>query len=227
MQSEIAAYLAKNPEPQSIDVLIADANGILRGKQFPGSGLEKLFKKGANFPLSLLFCDARGATAPGLLQPPLMGDPDVTYMPVPGTLRPVPWATVPTVQIMLRALDDQGAPHPLDPLSVLQTSIDAFKSAGLRPVAALEGEFYLLDPTKTPPEPLKSSNGWPDFEGPQVYALEPLRDVQGFVDQIKDVAAQQSLPLTSIVCEYGASQFEMNLDHSDDLGDPLLRLSDA
>ena len=217
MHPEIEAYLSQNPQPQSVDVLIADANGILRGKQFPGDGLEKLFKKGANFPLSLLFCDVRGATAAGLLQPPLMGDPDVAYMPVPGTLRPVPWANVPTAQVMLRAVDETGNPHPYDPLTVLQNRIDEFSRSGWKPVAALEGEFYLLDPSENPPVPLNPSNGWPDFEGPQVYALEPLRDVQGFIDQIKQVAAVQSIPLTSIVCEYGASQFEMNLDHSDDL----------
>ena len=32
MHPDIEAYLANNPVPQSIDVLIADSNGILRGK---------------------------------------------------------------------------------------------------------------------------------------------------------------------------------------------------
>ncbi len=35
MHPEVKNYLDNNPEPQSIDVLIADANGILRGKKIP------------------------------------------------------------------------------------------------------------------------------------------------------------------------------------------------
>lgn len=217
MHPDIEAYLKDNPTPQSIDVLIADSNGILRGKQFPGDGLEKLYSKGANLPFSLLFCDVRGETSAELLAPPLTGDPDITYSAIEGSLKPVPWAPVPTAQIMLRAQNAEGSHHRSDPVTVLENVLQRFVDDGLTPVIALEGEFYLLDPSKNPPEPLKPQNGWPAFEGPQVYALEPLRDVQGFVDQVKQVAGAQSIPLTSVLCEYGESQFEMNLDHASDI----------
>ncbi|MEM9331308.1 MAG: glutamine synthetase family protein [Pseudomonadota bacterium] len=217
MHPDIEAYLKDHPSPHSIDVLIADSNGILRGKQFPGEGLEKLYAKGANLPVSLLFCDIRGETSTELLQPPLMGDPDITYEVIEGSLRPVPWAKVPTAQVFLRATDSRGEKSPLDPVTVLERVIARFNADGMFPVVALEGEFYLLDPTKNPPEPLKPENGWPEFEGPQVYALEPLRDVQGFLDQVKEVTTAQAIPMTSVLCEYGQSQFEMNLDHSSDL----------
>ncbi len=219
MNSEIKSYLENNPEPQSIDVLIVDSNGILRGKQFPGDGLEKLFEKGANLPLSLMFADVRGATPDALLQPPLVGDPDITYRVIEGSLRPVPWATVPTAQVFLRAYDKNNQVLPTDPLSVLERVLDRFNEDGMKPVIALEGEFYLLDATQKPPTPISPANGWPQFEGPQVYALEPLRDVQGFLNQVKDVSSAQSIPLTSILCEYGDSQFEMNLDHSGNITD--------
>ncbi|MEM7288898.1 MAG: glutamine synthetase family protein [Pseudomonadota bacterium] len=217
MHPDIKPYLANNPEPQSVEVLIADSNGILRGKQFPGDGLEKLYEKGVNLPVSLLFCDVRGETSQALLQPPLMGDPDITYKAIEGSLRPVPWAATPTAQLMMRAVDAKGNNNPLDPVTVLERVVARLNADGLFPVIALEGEFYLLDPSKTPPRPLKPENGWPAFEGPQVYALEPLRDVQGFLDQVKQVASAQQIPLTSVLCEYGESQFEMNLDHSGDV----------
>ncbi|MEM7216236.1 MAG: glutamine synthetase family protein [Pseudomonadota bacterium] len=217
MHSDIKAYLADNPAPQSIDVLIADSNGILRGKQFPGDGLEKLYENGVNLPVSLLFCDVRGETSAELLQPPLMGDPDITYRAIEGSLRSVPWAKVPTAQIMFRAVDSQGNNNQLDPVTVLENVIARLNADGMFPVTALEGEFYLLDPSKNPPEPLKPANGWPAFEGPQVYALEPLKDVQGFLDQVKQVTHAQSIPMTSVLCEYGDSQFETNLDHSSDI----------
>ena len=214
MNSEIESYLGCNPAPESIDVLIADANGILRGKQFPGDQLEKLFEKGANLPISLMFGDVRGATPDALLVPPLVGDPDITYRVVEGSLRPVPWAKMPTAQLFLRATDSEGNFLASDPLTVLENVVSRLNKDGMFPVTALEGEFYLLDPSRNPPEPLKPENGWPSFEGPQVYALEPLRDVQEFLNTVKEVTALQSIPLTSVLCEYGDSQFEMNLDHS-------------
>jgi len=217
MHSDIKTYLENNPEPQSIDVLIADSNGILRGKQFPGDGLAKLYKSGVNLPVSLMFCDVRGETPAELLQPPLTGDPDITYRAIEGSLRPVPWAKVPTAQIMMRATDADTSDSVLDPVTVLENVVQRLNADGMFPVIALEGEFYLLDPSKNPPEPLKPENGWPQFEGPQVYALEPLRDVQGFLNEVKDVTQKQSIPLTSVVCEYGDSQFEMNLDHSSEI----------
>ena len=209
MHPEVESYLRENPEPQSIDILIADSNGILRGKQFPGNGLQKLYDKGVNLPLSLMFCDVRGETPLELLQPPLMGDPDIVYRAIEGSLRPVPWAKVPTAQIFMRATQQNDKDNVLDPITVLETVVERLKSDGLTPVVALEGEFYLLDPRTTPPTPIEPANGWPQFEGPQVYALEPLRDVQQFLDQVKQVSSAQNIPLTSVVCEYGDSQFEM------------------
>ena len=219
MNTEVKNYLANNPAPQSIDVLIVDSNGILRGKQFPGDQLEALCKKGANLPISLMFGDVRGATPDALLVPPLVGDPDINYKMVEGSLRPVPWTKVPTAQLFLRATDKQGNNLASDPLTVLEKVIKRLNDDDMFPTIALEGEFYLLDPSKSPPEPLKPANGWPSFEGPQVYALEPLRDVQEFLNGVKDVAKAQSIPLTSILCEYGDSQFEMNLNHSSEVTD--------
>jgi glutamine synthetase len=217
MHRDIKSYLENNPEPHSLDILIADANGILRGKQFPGDGLQKLYDSGANLPLSLMFGDARGETPQALLQPPLVGDPDITYKAIVGSLRPVPWASVPTAQVMLRPVNTASQPSPLDPVTILERTVERLNAAGMFPVVALEGEFYLLDPSVSPPQPVQPENGWPAFEGPQVYALEPLQDVQGFLDKVKQTASAQDLPLTSVLCEYGNSQFEMNLNHSGDI----------
>lgn len=229
MHPEIDAYLKSNPEPQSIDILIADSNGILRGKQYPGDQLENLFKRGAYLPKSLMFGDVRGATPDALMQPPLLGDPDINYRVVKGSLAPVPWAAVPTAQVFLRATED-GKNLPGDPLTVLEKIIDRLNADGMFPVIALEGEFYLLDPSHSPPVPIKPENEWPSFEGPQVYALEPLRDVQHFLNEVKEVADAQGIPLTSILCEYGESQFEMNLNHSGNITEharDFLRLKHA
>lgn len=219
MHRDIEAYLSSNPKPHVIDILIADSNGVLRGKQFPGDSLAKIFDKGVNLPMSLLFCEVRGETSKELLQPPLTGDPDINYRVVEGSLRPVPWANVPTAQVFLRAAQDDGSPSPYDSLTVLERTISRLNEKGLFPVIALEGEFYLLDPSERPPAPITPENGWPAFEGPQVYAIEPLRDVQDYLDQVRSAADVQNIPMTSILCEYGDSQFEMNLDHSSNIAE--------
>ncbi len=216
MPSEVEKYLSENPEPQSVDVLVADNNGILRGKQFPGSQLAKLYDKGVNFPLSLLYGDAQGGTPAAVLDPPLGGDPDRVYMPVAGSLRTVPWADVPTVQVFVEPYQKDNTPHRFSPQTCLNAVIKRLNDEGLFPTIALEGEFYLVDPAKSPPQPLQPENGWPSFEGPQVYAIEPLQDVQGFLDEVKSVAEAQSIALTSVVCEYGEGQFELNLNHTND-----------
>ena len=216
MPAELDQYLSDNPAPQSVDVLIADSNGLFRGKQFPGEQLAKLYKKGANFPLSLMFGDVTCGTPEQLLQPPLSGDPDRVYRPVSGSLRPVPWATVPTAQVLMRPTEKDGSNLAIDPRTLLEGVIKRLNDAGYFPVIALEGEFYLLDPSTIPPVPIKPESGWPKFEGPQVYALEPLQDVQSFLNQVKEVSDRQNIPMTSVVCEYGDGQFELNLDHSDD-----------
>ena len=163
------------------------------------------------------FRDSRGDTSAELLAPPLMGDPDRLYKVVEGSLTPVPWAKVPTAQIMLRPCEKDGSDLIMDPRSVLERIVKRMNEDGLFPVMALEGEFYLIDPTSNPPSPSKPLNGWRTFEGSQVYALEPLRDAQDFLDQLKQSARVQDIPLTSILCEYSDSQMEMNLDHSDDI----------
>ncbi|KAG1702690.1 Putrescine--pyruvate aminotransferase [Nymphon striatum] len=90
------------------------------GKQFPGDQLESLYKKGANLPISLMFGDVRGATPDALLVPPLVGDPDINYKAIEGSLRPVPWTKVPTAQLFLRATDKDGNNLATDPLTVLE-----------------------------------------------------------------------------------------------------------
>ena len=131
MSAELDQYLKQNPAPESVDVLIPDSNGILRGKQFPGEQIAKLYDKGANLPVSLMFCDVRGATPEALLSPPLVGDPDHAYRVVENTLRPVPWAEMPTAQIFLRPTEKDGSDLRIDPRTVLEKVVNDLKADGL------------------------------------------------------------------------------------------------
>ena len=46
-------YLKNNPNVTGIDLLIADLNGVLRGKRVQPSALQKVFKDGICLPASV------------------------------------------------------------------------------------------------------------------------------------------------------------------------------
>jgi glutamine synthetase len=58
--SEADAFLAAHPDVETIDMVIADMNGILRGKQLARSGLAKLFADGVRLPSSNFLLDWTG-----------------------------------------------------------------------------------------------------------------------------------------------------------------------
>ena len=47
------AFLAENPDIESVDLLIGDLNGVMRGKWAPAEALEKVCQPGINLPLSI------------------------------------------------------------------------------------------------------------------------------------------------------------------------------
>lgn len=222
--SEAEAYLAAHPDTQNLDTLFADINGIMRGKQMPASGLAKLGNKGVNYPLSTLVLDCQGRMIAEALEDGLDGDPDRTYYPVSGSLRPVPWADKPTAQVMMAASEPDGRPLFCDPRAVLQRATQPLADMGLTPVMALELEFYLLNPANVPPTPAGPLDGFPAMTGPQCLGSEGLADFASFMREIEDVTSAQSIPMTSILCEYGDGQFECNLRH---VADPVAACDDA
>ncbi len=222
--AEAEAFLAAHPGTQNLDTLFADINGILRGKQMPASGLPKLGLKGVNYPLSTLVLDCQGRMIAEALEDGLDGDPDRTYYPVSGSLRPVPWADKPTAQVMMAATEPDGSPLFCDPRAVLGRAYAPLASMGLTPVMALELEFYLLNPASQPPEPIGPLNGFPAMVGPQCLGSEGLADFADFMREVEDVTAAQGIPMTSILCEYGDGQFECNLKH---VSDPFAACDDA
>ncbi len=222
--AEAETFLAAHPSTQNLDTLFADINGILRGKQMPASGLGKLGLKGVNYPLSTLVLDCQGRMIAEALEDGLDGDPDRTYYPVSGSLRPVPWADKPTAQVMMAAAEPDGSPLFCDPRGVLQRAGQPLTDMGLTPCMALELEFYLLNPSTLPPKPAGPLDGFPAMTGPQCLGSDGLADFAAFMREVEDTTAAQGIPMTSILCEYGDGQFECNLKH---VMDPVAACDDA
>lgn len=52
-QKEYISFLKKNPDIDAVDLLIADLNGVIRGKRIASKALENVYKNGVYFTTSL------------------------------------------------------------------------------------------------------------------------------------------------------------------------------
>lgn len=223
-QDEVDALRAKLPDLASIEALICDVNGILRGKLLPPEQLDRLAHSGVAIPMSTLLLDAMGSVPGTILAPVQDGDPDRMFFPVQDTLKPVPWAKRATCQLLLSGRGEAGAGLFCDPREALRRTVTRFSDAGLTPVVAVELEFYLLDPSSERARPVTSMRKGARLHGPQYMGLEPIEEFAPFLEDLDNICKAQSIPLTTTLCEYGDGQFEANLAHGPD---PVKACDDA
>ncbi|MBD8527777.1 glutamine synthetase family protein [Pseudomarimonas arenosa] len=219
--------LDRTSSPEYVDLILADMNGLLRGKRIAASALGKVWKQGVCLPMSLIATDITGNTVEETGLGYDIGDEDRVCMPLAGTLRPVPWAERPALQALLSMQDINGQAFAANPREVLKRIVAAFAARGLKPVIAVELEFYLLDRKLSadghPQVSLNPTTGERNH-ATQVYYLQDVDDFRGFINQVSAVCAEQGIPADTAVAEYAPGQFEINLKHRDD---PLAACDDA
>lgn len=207
------------PGLRQVELLFPDLNGILRGKRCTLGEFRGIARDGLSFPATGLLLDSRGALIEGLPHGSEDGDPDYRCRPVPGSLTLVPWVRGPLAQVLMTMEDGHGAPYFADSRAVLARVLARFRALGLRPVVAVEYEFYLLDDTKHDPPQARRSRvpgTGRRAAGPRAYSVEDLHELDGLFADLAAAGAMQGIPCGSIVSEYGAGQFEVNLHHVDD-----------
>lgn len=215
LKAEFASFRSAHPDIETLEVLLADMNGIFRGKQMPIAALEKIADGQLCFPITTPFLTTNGANAEYTLDE-FGSDPDRPCVAVPGTLKPVPWAAKPTAQLQIDMLDSDGKPLFASPRTVLTSVLDRVAAIGFTPVTAIEYEFFLFKVGTQPPEPLRPPNGLPHAADANCYNLEVFADYQPLMQEIEAAAHVQGLPVEGLVCEYGNGQFEVNLKHGPD-----------
>lgn len=213
--AELAEFLARHPDVQSVQIFITDPSGVPRGKAVRRDELVRIFDSGRQVAGSILGLDITGKDVDntGLVWD--TGDADMCARPIAGTLVRAPWLAAPTGQLMLTMFDGKGAPAVADPRHCLVRVLETFTAQELRPVVACEIEFYLL---KDEGGNLVPAGGGRRGERQKIdaYSLQRLDDLAPVFDEIYRAANAQDLPAETLMSEYSPGQFEITLHHRDD-----------
>jgi glutamine synthetase len=215
---ELKDYLDQNPQTRFLEVLGVDMNGILRGKRAAVADAAKIFKNGVNHCAATLALDAKGATFDSIPNGSTDGDPDIKARAVPGSLAPVPWARIPSAQVLVELSEFSGAPYYLDSRQVLRHAVQPLIELGLHPVMAAELEFYLVehDGREFHPRMPRIPGSELPQDGLQYAMLEDLEDVDDFLFDLDAYCQAQNIPAGAALAEFSPGQFEVNLQHVDD-----------
>jgi glutamine synthetase len=218
--NEANDFLKKHPEVQFVDLLIADMNGVVRGKRIDRASLHKVYQRGINLPASLFALDINGSTVESTGLGLDIGDSDRVCYPIPNTLCNEPWQKRPTAQLLMTMHEMEGRAFFADPRAVLQQVIDKFDLLGLTICAAFELEFYLIDQANVNgrPQPPMSPLSGKRPQSTQVYMIDDLDEYAECLQDILEGAQEQGIPADAVVKESAPAQFEINLHH---VADPL------
>ena len=213
------ALVKAHPDIAFVDAMIADICGTLRGKRLPVRGTGHLFESGMQIPQSIYMMDASGEMVNPFGRGFGDGDPDGTAWPIPETISRVWGEEPPRAQMLTTLRDPSGTVHPAEPLAALERVLERFAELKLRPVAALELEFYLIDKERgengQPQPPIDPASGKRESTN-SVYGIDDLDRYGVFTRALTEAAAVQGLPLSAVSSEYAPGQFEANLKHQED-----------
>jgi glutamine synthetase len=218
--NEANDFLKKHPDVQFVDLLIADMNGVVRGKRIDRASLHKVYQRGINLPASLFALDINGSTVESTGLGLDIGDSDRVCYPIPNTLCNEPWQKRPTAQLLMTMHEMEGEAFFADPRAVLQQVISKFDALGLTICAAFELEFYLIDQANVNgrPQPPMSPLSGKRPQSTQVYMIDDLDEYAECLQDILEGAQEQGIPADAVVKESAPAQFEINLHH---VADPL------
>ena len=209
-------WLKHNPHVRTIRVAASDLNGQPRGKRIPARFADRVQKEGTRFPMSSLNLDIWGED---IEDSPLIfdgGDRDGMLKPTERGFMPMPWLDTPTGLLPIWMFHEDGRPYEGDPRHALRAVVDRYAERGLRPVVAVELEFYLIDDStnrlQIPPSP---RSGKRRIAG-EILSLRALDQFDRFFTELYDACDEMDIPADTAISESGLGQFEINLVHQDD-----------
>jgi len=214
MSVEADWFLRAHPDITTIEALLPDCNGVMRGKWLPRHKLAKVFQGEFKLPVTALSLDIWGRDVEELVFE--SGDADGVCRPIEGSLLPTPWAGNDNYgQVMLSLYNPDGSPYPGDPRHVLKNVLTRFHNAGWRPVVAAELEFSLVHYDRRGIQHTCPIPAGHEPIGGNTYGVDVLRTNAELLDEIRQTCEIQQLPFDGIVKESAPSQYEINMQHVD------------
>lgn len=206
---EARKFRQDHPEVVQVEAIVPDSNGILRGKWMRVEALDSLAEKGMRLPASVFGETVRLAGDLQLVPGVDSRDSDGKFLPVAGTLRPMPWRSQPAAQVLM-AMQCDGEGPALDPRHHLAAEEEKWRKQGWTPVVGVEIEFSLLPrpngerPGSRPPETAIASH---------LLEIDGLKMAEPVLSDICRYAEAQEVPVTTSVAEFAPAQYEINLGH--------------
>ncbi|MGC8117777.1 glutamine synthetase family protein [Metapseudomonas otitidis] len=217
---EAQDFLDQNPDIDTFELFILDANGVPRGKLLHREELLAVYQSGRPLPSTILGLTLNGEDVEdsGLVWD--VGDIDCRAYPLPGSLVRLPWRRMPTAALQVCMHPEEGMPAAIaDPRHLLVQVIDQLKADGYHPVMACELEFYLLDQKNDAqgrPQPALDTDGRRP-RTTQVYGLRELEQIEPFLADLYAACKAQGIPARTAISEYAPGQVEITLEHGDAL----------
>ena len=208
-------WLEAHPDIRALRVAAADLNGVARGKRVPVSSAPKALAGGMRFPQSVLNLDIQGEDIAGSPLVLASGDQDGVLRPTERGFVPLPWLDTPTALLPVWMYDEDDVPFAGDPRHALAAVEDRLRGLGLRVVAAVELEFFLIDDggnaLRVPASP---RSGKRRVAG-EILSLRLLDQFDAFFTELYDGCAAMGIPADATISESGLGQFEVTLSHQE------------
>jgi glutamine synthetase len=191
----------------TVELVVGDSAGVLRGKRVPATMWPNVLRNGVALA-NVIFewspnCEIRDDAPYSRLTG---GVPDVHIHPIVETLRAVPWRPG-SARVLCEAVEHGGQPVPIDPRRALKRVLDDVAALGYDVKAAVEIEFHLLDPlTRRPRE-----------ESLQCYSIERGGLYEEVLAPMRNLITEFGIPIEACNTEYAPGQFEVNVRYGDAL----------
>lgn len=215
-ENSVEDFFAAHPQVDAVDTLLCDLSGVLRGTRLDRASMRRLANGGYVLESAIFAMDIRGniveATGLGAEE----GYADRPCVMVEKSLFPAPWLGSQVAQVQVSMLEQDGAPYFGDPRHVLQGLARRLAKLGLRPMIAIELEFYLVDSARgahdeiqPPLSPLRRRR----TSHSRINCMDDMAEHSALVQEIRHACAIQNVPATTSIVEYGPGQYEINLHH--------------
>lgn len=189
----------------TVELAVADIHGILRGKRVPVEVWPTVRKDGIAMAHVMFSwtprCEIRDDDTWAV---PEDGWPDMRVVPIPETIRGVPWVAG-SARVLCDAQSENGEQLPVSPRAVLQRVLGRMAELGYEVRIGFEAEFYLLDgQTRQPTE-----------SDIQCYSISRGTEYEPILAPMRRQLREFGIPIEASNTEFAPGQFEVNIRYDE------------